>query len=161
MPETAKRQRIQIPNASNLTHFNISTDDSIVKRLTGAVKNEYQDTLRNATGACSLRFTTDCEPNELVELCSRLYAIYTRRDYEESFPDLQNITPIKDPDLINSLEDLLLNDFHENSINLTLGIPDIVDYSTNFKVKYRGASRPSNEYEDVYIGNYREYLKLS
>ncbi len=158
MPETAKRQRIQIPNASNLTHFNISTDDSIVKRLTGAVKNEYQDTLRNATGACSLRFTTDCEPNELVELCSRLYTIYTRRDYEESFPDLQNITPIKDPDLINSLEDLLLNDFHENSINLTLGIPDIVDYSTNFKVKYRGASRPSNEYEDVYIGNYREYL---
>ena len=53
---------------------------------------------------------------------------------------------------------LLLNDFHENSINLTLGIPDIVDYSTNFKVKYHGAARSSNEYEDVYIGNYREYL---
>lgn len=158
MPETAKRQRIQIPNASNLTHFDISTDESIVKKLTGAVKNEYQDILRNATGACSLRFTTDCEPDELVRLCSRLYEIYTRRDYEESFPDLQNITPIKDPDLITPLDVLLLNDFRENSINLTLGIPDIVDYSTNFKVKYHGAARSSNEYEDVYIGNYREYL---
>ena len=43
-------------------------------------------------------------------------------------------------------------------MSLTLGIPDIVDYSTNFKVKYRGANRKSEEYEDVFIGNYREYL---
>ena len=78
--------------------------------------------------------------------------------YEESFPDLHNITPIKDPDLIHSLEEKLLTAFQEETIDLTLGIPDIVDYSTNFRVKYRGAARQSKEYEDVYIGNYREYL---
>ena len=113
MPETAKRQRIQIPNASNLTYFDFNTDESIVKRLTGAVKEEYRGLLRNATGASSLRFATVCEASELIELCSRLLEIYLRRDYEESFPDLHNITPIKDPDLINSLENQLLIAFQE------------------------------------------------
>lgn len=98
VPETAKRQRIQIPNASNLTYFDFNKDESIVKRLTGAVKEEYSDLIRNATGSNSLKFATACEPNELVNLCLRLFDIYSLSDYETSFPDLQNITPIKDPD---------------------------------------------------------------
>lgn len=159
MPETAKRQRIQFPNASNLTYFDFNTDESIVKRLTGAVKEEYKSLLSNATGSSSLRLATACEASELTNLCSNLLEIYIRRDYEESFPDLHNITPIKDPDLISSLEEQLLVAFQAESMNLTLGIPDIVDYSTNFRVKYRGAAKRSKEYEDVYISNYREYLK--
>ncbi len=158
MPETAKRQRIQIPSASSLTYFDFNTDESIVKRLTGAVKEEFKDLLRNVTGSSSLRFTTAYEAGELTELCSRLLEIYTRRDYEMAFPDLHNITPIKDPDLISSLEEQLLSAFQEESPDLTLGIPDIVDYSTNFKVKYHGATKPSKEYEDVDISNYGEYL---
>ena len=94
----------------------------------------------------------------MTELCSRLLEVYLRNDYEESFPDLHNITPIKDPDIISALETKLLTAFQEESINLTLCIPDIVDYSTNFKVKYRGANKISKEYNDVFIGNYREYL---
>lgn len=158
IPETAKRQRIQIPNASNLTYFDFNKDESIVKKLTGAVKEEYADLIRNATGSSNLRFATACEPNELIDLCSRLLDIYSRRDYEETFPDLQNITPIKDPDLIVSLEAKLLDGYRECSPNLTLAIPEIIDYSTNFKIKYRGASRLSDEFDDVYIGNYRNYL---
>lgn len=158
VPETAKRQRIQIPNASNLTYFDFNKDESIVKRLTGAVKGEYADLIRNATGSTSLKFATSCQPHELVALCSRLLDIYSLRDYEASFPDLQNITPVKDPDLINSLEAKLLEDYINCSPNLTLAIPEIIDYSTNFKVKYRGASRMSEEFDDVFIGNYRNYL---
>ena len=78
IPETAKRQRIQIPNASSLTYFDFNTDESIVKRLTGAVKEEYRNLLRNATGSSSLRFATACEANELINLCSHLLEIYIR-----------------------------------------------------------------------------------
>lgn len=160
MPDTARRQRIQTPSASSLTYFDFKTDESIVKRLTGAVKEEYKKLLRNVTGSSSLRFTTDCEAGELIELCSKLLEIYIRKDYEESFPDLHNITPIKDPDLIRSLEAQLLTAFQkEEYMSLTLGIPDIFDYRTNFRVKYRGATKfNSKEYEDVCISDYREYL---
>ena len=159
IPETAKRQRIQIPTASSLTYFDFNTDESIVKRLTGAVKEEYRDLLHNATGSSNLRFTTTCEPYELSELCANLLNFYLRRDYEHSFPELHNIIPIRDPELISMLENQLLIDFHDESINLTLCIPDIVDYSTNFRVKYRGSKKISKEFEDVYIANYREFVK--
>lgn len=158
IPETAKRQRIQIPNAANLTYFDFNKDESIVKKLTGAVKEEYADLIRNATGSSNLRFATVCEPDELIDLCSRLLEIYTRRDYEETFPDLQNITPVKDPDLIASLEAKLFDEYQACSPSLTLAIPEIIDYATNFKVRYRGVSRMSEEYDDVFIGNYRNYL---
>lgn len=158
IPETAKRQRIQIPNASNLSYFDFNKDESIVKRLTGAVKEEYADLIRNVTGSCNFRFATICEPAELIDLCSRLLKIYNRKDFEESFPDLQNITPVKDPDIIASLEAKLLEEYQTCSSNLMLAIPEIVDYTTNFKVRYRGASRQSEEYDDVFIGNYRNYL---
>lgn len=159
VPETAKRQRIQIPNASNLTYFDFNKDEAIVKRLTGSVKEEYAELIRNATGSNSLKFTSACDPHALVNLCSQLLNIYFLRDFEVSFPDIQNITPVKDPDLINLLETKLLDEYRNFSQNLTLAIPDIIDYSTNFKVKYRGASRISEEYDDVFIGNYRKYLK--
>ena len=70
IPETAKRQRIQIPNAANLTYFDFNKDESIVKKLTGAVKEEYTDLIRNATGSSNLRFATACEPNELLNYSS-------------------------------------------------------------------------------------------
>ena len=132
IPETAKRQRIQIPNAANLTYFDFNKDESIVKKLTGAVKEEYTDLIRNATGSSNLRFATACEPNELLDLCSRLLEIYTRRDYEETFPDLQNIIPVKDPDLITALEAKLFDEYQACSPSLTLAIPEIIDYATNF-----------------------------
>lgn len=158
IPETAKRQRIQIPNATNLTYFDFNADESIVKRLTGAVKEEYKDIIRNATGSTNLKFATDCEPSGLCALCARLLNIYKLTDYEQSFPDIHNIVPIKDPDIISSLNNKLLEDFRSESRDLTLCVPEIIDYTTNYKVTYRGA-RASDEFDDVYIGNYREYLK--
>lgn len=159
IPESSKRERIQIPNASSLTFFDFNTDESIVKRLTGAVKEEYRDLLRNATGSSSLKFSTPCEPKELIDLCSKLLSIYKKHDYEESFPNLQNISPIKDPTIISELDQYLLEAFNNDEITLTLGIPDIVDYSTNFKIRYHCGRKRSKEYEDVFIGNYREFIK--
>lgn len=158
VPDRAKRQRIQIPAASNITYFDFNADESIIKRLTGAVKEEYRTLFRNATGSSSLRFATIYKANELTALCIRLLEIYMRHDYKKSFPDLHNIIPIKDPDLIRGLDNQLLAAFQDESSNITLSIPDIVDYSTNFRVRYRGAGKQSQEYEDVFIGNYRDYI---
>ncbi len=157
-PESARRQRIQIPIASSLTYFDFNTDESIVKRLTGAVKNEFKDFFRNATGSCNLRFSTSYEAHEIVDLCSQLLKIYNREDYVNSFPNLHNIFPVKDPDIINRLNQKLFDEFNRATVNLTLAIPDIVDYSTNFKVKYRGSRFCSSEYDDIHIGEYRDFL---
>jgi uncharacterized protein (TIGR04141 family) len=157
--ENAKRQRIQSPTASNLNFFDIRQNESIIKKLTGSVKAEYNELFKNATGASSLRISSNSSPEQIIDLCRTLIEIYNRTDYIQSFPDIQNIVPVKDPDKINELNQKLLEAFVDAPVELVLAIPDIIDYSESFKVKYIGAGRSSLEFDDVFIGGYRQYLQ--
>lgn len=158
-PESAKRQRIQTPMASSLNYFDIRQDESIIKKLTGAVKAEFIDLFKNATGASNLQISSKLSPDEITNLCRSLIEIYNRDDYKQSFPDIQNIVPVKDPDKINELNATLLTAFRDAPVDLVLAIPEIIDYSNSFKIKFTGAGASNLEYEDVYIGGYREYLQ--
>jgi uncharacterized protein (TIGR04141 family) len=157
-PESAKRERIQSPVASDLTFFDLNTDESIIKKLTGAVKEEYKDILTNITGANSLRISSKVNAREISTLCSQLLEIYSKDDFKESFPDIQNVIPVKDPDLIYQLNDKIIESFNTESYELVLAIPDIINYSDSFNISFSGAGKSSNIYEDVYIAYYREYL---
>lgn len=158
-PENAKRQRVQSPTASNLNFFDIRHDETIIKKLTGAVKSEYRDLFRNATGSSSLRISSNLQPNEITDLCREIIDIYNKTDYVQSFPDIQNIVPVRDPDKVNELNQNLLTAFKTAPVDLVLSIPEIIDYTASFKIKFNGAGRSNSEYNDVYIGAYRAYLE--
>lgn len=158
-PENAKRQRIQSPTASSLNFFDIRHDESIIKKLTGSVKPEYGELFKNATGASSLRISSNRSAHQIIDLCSTLIEIYEKDDYVQSFPDIRNIEPVKDPDKIVQLNEKLLEAFADAPVELVLSIPEIVDYSDTFKIKYSGAGRSNLEYNDVFISGYREYLQ--
>ena len=113
-PEDAKRQRIQSPTGSDLTFFDIKTDESIVKRLTGAVRPEFQSDFRHVTGANNIRISSRVEASEIKNLCSRLLEIYERDDFKTAFPNIQNITPIKDPSTILQLNSSFLEHFEKD-----------------------------------------------
>lgn len=157
-PEDAKRERIQSPVASDLTFFDINSDESIVKRLTGAVRSEFQSYFRHVTGANNIRISSKVAASEIKDLCSKLLEIYERDDFKTAFPNIQNITPIKDPFTIQQLEALLLEAFREESIDLVLTIPEILDHESAFRTAYSGAHGPRKTYDSVFIGHYREFL---
>ena len=158
MPENAKRQRIQIPIASNLNYFDFRQDETVIKRLTGAVKNEYSDLFKNVTGSNGLRFSSTKQSSEIKELCAKLLEIYLKEDYKKSFPDIQNVAPIKDPDIIKRLDNNLVMSFNNTtSDDIMLSIPDIFDYDKSYKIKFLGEGR-SNEFEEVSLVNYKKYL---
>lgn len=158
-PENAKRERIQSPIASDLTFFDFNKDESIVKRLTGAVKEEYKNILTNITGASSLKISSKVVAQEIPTLCRQLLEIYNKEDFKQSFPDIQNIIPVKDPSLLNVLNGKLMDAFENESIELVLTIPEIIDHSDYFHIKYTGAGRDDSSYDEVYIIHYRQYLQ--
>lgn len=158
-PENAKRQRVQSPTASSLNFFDIRHDENIIKKLTGAVKSEYIDLFRNVTGASSLRISSNLPPDEITNLCREIIEIYDKTDFIQSFPDIQNIVPVRDPEKIDKLNQNLLSAFQTAPLELVLSIPEIVDYLTSFKIKFNGAGRTNSDYNDVYIADYRAYLE--
>ncbi|MFC1467873.1 DUF6119 family protein [Verrucomicrobiota bacterium] len=157
-PEDAKRERIQSPVASDLTFFDINSDESIVKRLTGAVRSEFKSYFRNVTGASNIRISSKVIASGIVELCSTLLEIYEKDDFKTAFPNIQNITPVKDPSIIQQLDSRLLDAFREESIDLVLTIPEILDHENDFQFSYSGAHGPRKIYDGIFIGHYREFL---
>lgn len=158
-PEDAKRERIQSPVASDLTYFDINTDESIVKRLTGAVRSELHPYFRQVTGANNIRVSSKVAASDIRNLCSKLLEIYRSDDYKKVFPDIQNISPVKDPLVIDELNTCLIKAFREEALELTLVIPEILDHETDFNIAYVGAHGPRKTYDGVFIGDYREFLR--
>src|SRR3546814_595973 len=156
-PGAAKRQRTQLPIESELTLFDFDRDSTILRSLTGKVRDEHKELFRHATGGSNLRISTDVEADRLAALCEKLLDLYQSEEYKAAFPDIQNIMPVRDPAQIEALNGQLLAAFRVRNPDLNLTVPEIINYSDNLYAAFAGAGR-SRVYDDVYIGRYYEYL---
>jgi uncharacterized protein (TIGR04141 family) len=156
-PGAARRQRTQVPVDSDLTYFDFDRDITILKSLTGRVKDEHKELFKHATGASNLHVSTDVTPDGLVALCEKLLELYGSDAYKTTFPDIQNITPVRDPVIIAQLNAKLMEAFRGKSPDLYLTVPDLINYRDNMCTAFCGAGA-SLIYDDVYMGLYYEYL---
>ncbi len=157
-PEKAKRQRTQMPVDSDLTYFDFDRDSTILKSLTGKVKAEHKPFFKHATGASSIRVSSDVGPDGLADLCGKLLELYEDETYKISFPDIQNVSPVKDPVKIDALNAKLIAALRDKDDNLILTIPDIVDYADEMYATFSGEGT-GLFYDDVFIGRYYDYLE--
>jgi uncharacterized protein (TIGR04141 family) len=159
-PGAAKRRRTQLPTESELTLFDFDRDSTILRRLTGKVKDEHKELFRHATGGANLRISTDIGPGQLDALSAKLLALYLSEDYKTAFPDIQNLVPVRDPAQLEALSDRLIDAFRARDPALNITVPELVNYQDNVFVAFSGAGS-SLVYDDVYIGRYYHYLDAS
>jgi len=67
-----------------------------------------------------------------------LLSLYDKDDYKTSFPNIENIVPIKDPADIDILDAALIAAVRDRSASVTLTIPDVVDYRDNTSCVFSG-----------------------
>lgn len=158
-PGAARRQRTQVPIGSDLTYFDFDRDSSILKSLTGKVKQQYANLFKHATGSSSLLISSDTAPAGLIDLCGQLLDLYNSDDYRVAFPDIQNIAPVRDPSVIEALNEELLQAFRAKSGNLYLAIPEVVDYQNGPHYASFSGVGSSMIFEDVFIDEYYSYLE--
>ncbi|HDL1112946.1 TPA: TIGR04141 family sporadically distributed protein [Mannheimia haemolytica] len=159
-PENDRRERIQSPNFTHLEFFHFNKHESLVKSLHGKVKDEYRDVFNNITGTLSFKCNSQKPLSELKELCTKLFEIFSKKDYEDEFPELIHIKPENDPDKIHELDNILLNKVHI-SHDLLLSIPDFIELSRTLKFEYNGIDSIPEEYDDISFSNYLDYVHQS
>jgi uncharacterized protein (TIGR04141 family) len=159
-PGAAKRQRTQLPIESELTFFDFDRDSTILRSLTGKVRDEHKELFRHATGGSNLRISSDVTAEGLAKLCEKLLALYQSDEYKTAFPEIQNIAPVRDPTRVEALNGRLLEAFRARNADLNITVPEIINYSDNLYVAFAGAGR-SLVYDDVYIGHYYNYLDVN
>jgi len=159
-PITTTRQRTQRSISSTLTNLEFDRDSTILKSLTGQVYDEYVDFFKNATGTSGLRIKSPVASWDLSDLLSKLLDLYGRETYKTTFPDIQNIVPIKDPAIVEKLNEKLAIAVQNKEDTLVLGLPEFVDYSTASQYRYIGFGNSSKKtYDSVYLQDYFDELE--
>jgi uncharacterized protein (TIGR04141 family) len=156
-PGPARRKRMQVPISSDLTYLDFDANSEIIKSLTGKVKPEFEELFKSATGSASLKISLKIEPEELPDRCQTFLELYESDEYKTAFPNIENITPVRNPDDIAPLDALLLASLKAQDGEVTLTIPDIVDYKDNTCCIFAG-SGPSRIYPDISLEQFYEYL---
>jgi uncharacterized protein (TIGR04141 family) len=157
-PSGSKRQRTQLPTAGDLTFFDVDLDSTILKSLTGKVRDAHKTIFSNATGSSNIRISSSLSSVELSNLCNALLGLYRDNSYKSSFPDIQNISPVRDPAIITKLNGTLLEAVRERGNDLALSVPDLVDFKDGLWGSFSG-SGPGKVYDDVFIDRYYDYVR--
>lgn len=156
-PSGAKRQRTQLPTAGDLTFFDVDGDSTILKSLTGKVKDAHKDVFKNATGSSNICISSAVDAAGLIGLCEKLFALYKEETFKTAFPDIQNISPVRDPTTIEQLNANLITAFQAKDEALARTVPDIVDFGDGLWGSFAGA-RAGKVYDDIFLDRYFEYL---
>lgn len=157
-PGPARRKRTQVPISTELTYLDFDANSEIIKSLTGKVKSEFEGLFKTATGSASLKISLKIDPEELADRCARFLELYESEEYKESFPNIENITPVRNPADIAPLDELLLASLKDKDGETTLTIPDIVDYKDKTCCMFGGGEGPSQIYPDISIEKFYEYI---
>jgi uncharacterized protein (TIGR04141 family) len=95
----------------------------------------------------------------LLGLCQELLGLYNSQRYRTTFPDIENIVPLKDPAVIDRLRERLIEGVRSKSDGLFLTIPDMIDYrDQGYMASFSGLGSSLN-HEDIYIKKFYEYLE--
>ncbi|MGW0518199.1 DUF6119 family protein [Crossiella sp. NPDC003009] len=154
---SARKQRTQLSVEHDLTYFSFDQDSTVLRSITGKVRKEYEELVRSVTGASNLRVSSRATPEELVTLCGELLALYEDNSYLETFPGIHNIAPMRDPEVVVRLDQILLKSVVARSPDVHLSIPDIVNYRDSIWVQFSGVGA-SLLFPDVNILHYYSYL---
>lgn len=156
-PGIARRKRTQVPVSTELTYLDFDGNSEIIKSLTGKVRKEYKNLFKNATGSVGLKVSLKIEPNELPKICAELLKLYESEEFKTTFPNIQNISPIKDPTTIKKLDELLIQSLRSQDGRVTLAIPDIVDYRDNTCCIFSGEGKSSAIFPDISLEHFYEF----
>lgn len=156
-PSGAKRQRTQLPTAGDLTFFDVDGDSTILKSLTGKVKDAYKDKFKSVTGSSNIRVSSSTDAAGLTALCEELLTLYLDDAYKTAFPDIQNISPVRDPSVVALLNEELVSALHAKDEALALSVPDILDFGDGLWGTFSGGGT-GKVYDDIFIERYYEYL---
>ncbi|WP_316228816.1 DUF6119 family protein [Bradyrhizobium sp. SZCCHNR1070] len=157
-PGPARRKRTQVPISTELTYLDFDANSEIIKSLTGKVKPEFEELFKTATGSASLKISLKIDPSQLADRCARFRQLYESDDYKESFPNIENITPVRNPADIAPLDEHLLASLRSRGGETTLTIPDIVDYRDRTCCMFAGGEGPSQIYPDISLEQFYEYV---
>ncbi len=154
-----KKERIQSPDYTEMTFFDIEQDSTLIKTLVGIPKEEYISLISHITGANNVRVRNKLSASEINELLEKLWILYNSKDFEKEFPEIQNIKHVKDIAIISKLNAKLVLELNNSNNEIKISWPDIFSVSNSYSYKII-CNRKSRIFADsIFSNDVYQFLK--
>jgi uncharacterized protein (TIGR04141 family) len=130
----AKRSSEQLPRSATIAEFALDVERNLLNNVTA--KGQENDLLDGTiTGGDSISLTKNIDINIIENFLPQLYQRYRSNKYKENFEWVDNISPVKDPDLKRRLWDEAIHQINPSSgerpaSTLWMAIPDILNWES-------------------------------
>ncbi|MGH7681376.1 MAG: DUF6119 family protein, partial [Candidatus Eiseniibacteriota bacterium] len=112
--ESTVHTRTDLSRESTFASFGLDVSRDLVRAVTGRPADTK--IAERVTGAEALALATRAPFEALPELCERLLHAYGSEEYRKRFAWIDHLRPIKDPGLINELDEALVDDLRKHEI---------------------------------------------
>ena len=151
LDSSSLKNRIQSSKLADVSDLEFDTEKSLLRQATGLSNDEEMG--KTVSGSDSLSVSVDVDIDGIGEFLDRCYEKYKSNDYRGAFSWIDNIFPLKQGSLIETLDNLLLENLqNEGENNIWLAVPDIIDWENIHELKF---GEQGESHEDILIEDFR------
>lgn len=146
------RSRSQSSKYISITEFDFTFDWEILKSLTGVVEGMNDEDYEVVSGSDSVSLNTNIDLNTLPKLADRLLKAYSDDGYKLKYPWIDYIVPLRDYDLSEELDLLVLDKINnKNYEEIWMAPPEVIDYGNfqGFCYKHRSGNSSQTTHPDL------------
>lgn len=144
LDSTVMQRRTQASRDSDLKDFGLDTNRELL-RLASGTPND-RNIAKAVSGKDALQIRKKLAFADLPALCNQLLDLYNATDYKKDFGFIDQIKPLHNGALTNTLDGLLLDELTcmlaGAQSELHLAVPDILPTGPGSQLSYRGARMP-------------------
>lgn len=141
-----KTSNEQLPLDSNVDDFGFDIDRDLISNITGR-SNDDSFVKGMITGGEAFSCTVDFNITNVETLLTKVYARYLSKVYKEAFSWVDYIRKVKNPALIRSLDEQVIQLINNKSHNAWMAVPEVLSWEEIAGFKYSG----SDLFDDIAI----------
>ncbi|MGD6844672.1 DUF6119 family protein [Bacillus infantis] len=149
-----RQKRVLFNKGSEIGEFDLDFEQDLINLVSGKSRSqEFGTSVRGSTSSLSLN--SDITFSGLGEKCLQILNLYLSEDYKENFGFIDNVRIIKDPEIVNALNENLFAAIRNRQCdNLSLAYPDMIEYErcSFYQIKRGRRQKETSEItlEDLY-----------
>lgn len=146
MSNNPRHSREQVSRASTITDFGLDIDQDLLQAISGQSSDHAFGNI--VTGKDALKVGADVNIATIIPFLRNALTTFNRKDYQRSFKWVDQLKHIRDQDQVNELNEAMLEAINDNSEQVWLSIPEIIDWENLAGFKY-STRKKDDMYDDL------------
>lgn len=153
MSLTQKNTKEQLAKTANVNDFGISSEQDLIKGLTGRIKSKWTAKLgETVSGSESLTLRLRCDIDNITDVANYAIEAYESEEYKKDFDWVDQIKTVKNKTTIQELNNYLVQNLlgldQNNKTKVWAAVPDYLDYEEVYEFKI-GGTKQAKVYNDI------------